>query len=131
MLLLIASYTSSLRTWWQQQQEIRTTEAQIQASKDAIEQLEDDAQRWDDPAYVKQQARERFGWVLPGEVGYRVIDADGVVEGEVPELAEPPKTEAPPWYDQLWTSVQVAGKDPKDRAEQEQLPDEVLEDSGE
>ena len=131
MLLLIASYTSSLRTWWQQRQEIRTTEAQIAASKDAIEQLEDDAQRWDDPAYVKQQARERFGWVLPGEVGYRVIDADGVVEGEVPELAKPPTTEPPPWYDQLWTSVQVAGQDPKDRAEQEQLPDEVLEDSGE
>ncbi|RYI99789.1 MAG: septum formation initiator family protein, partial [Actinomycetales bacterium] len=61
MVLLIASYTASLHTWWQQQQEIRSTEAKIETQKSAIAELQDDAARWDDPAYVEQQARARFG----------------------------------------------------------------------
>ena len=30
-----------------------------------------------DPDYVRTQARERLGWVVPGETGYRVVGADG------------------------------------------------------
>ncbi|EFQ83751.1 septum formation initiator [Aeromicrobium marinum DSM 15272] len=127
IVLLIASYTSSLRTFWDQRQEIRATEAEIVMRQQAIAELEDDAARWDDPAYVKQQARERFGWVLPGEVGYRVIGADGEVEGNAPRLAEPPSSEPPPWYDRLWSSVQTAGEDPVERAVEESVPDQVLE----
>lgn len=112
MVLLIASYTASLHTWWQQQQEIRSTEARIETQKNAIAELEDDAERWDDPAYIEQQARARFGWVLPGEVGYRVVDADGEVEGDVPQLAEPPREKPPEWYEKLWDSTTVAGQEP-------------------
>ena len=112
MVLLIASYTASLHTWWQQQQEIRSTEAKIETQKAAIAELQDDAARWDDPAYVEQQARARFGWVLPGEVGYRVVDADGEVEGDVPQLAEPPSEKSSEWYEKLWESTKVAGQEP-------------------
>ncbi len=109
MVLLIASYTASLHTWWQQRQEIRATEAEIEWRKTQIAELTDDAQRWDDPAFIAQQARERFGWVLPGEVGYRVLDADGEVEGDGPQLTEPEGDLEPTWYGQLWESVEVAG----------------------
>ena len=26
---------------------------------------------------MKTQARERLGWVVPGEIGYKVVGADG------------------------------------------------------
>ena len=113
MVLLIASYATLLHTMWQQRQDIRATEAEIEMRKSAIAELEDDAARWDDPAFVEQQARERFGWVLPGEVGYRVVDADGEVQGDVPQLADPPSDAPPAWYDQLWESVKVAGTEPE------------------
>lgn len=116
VLLLVASYTASFRAWWGARQEIQATKAERAVLKAEIKQLENQQDRFDDPAYIKQQARERFGWVMPGEVGYRVIGADGSVRGEVPVLAEPPEVRQPQWYDKLWSSVEVAGSEKGDTA---------------
>lgn len=109
LLLLLASYTSSLHAWWQQRGEIIALEATIASSQATIEELGDTQARWEDPAFVESQARERFGWVMPGEVGYRVIGADGQVRGEVPTLADPPAPRDQPWYESLWGSTKEAG----------------------
>ena len=127
VLLLIASYTSTLHAWWQQRSEIQSTKAEIVMRKQAIAGLEDQMNRWDDPAYVKQQAKERFGWVSPGEVGYRVIGSDGKVQGaDVPTLDAPAQVTPPAWYDKLWGSVKEAGKEPDAVAPPEPEPDKVL-----
>ncbi|TXL57358.1 FtsB family cell division protein [Aeromicrobium terrae] len=126
VLLLIASYTSALHAWWEQRGDIQSSRAEIAMRKEAIATLEDTKKRFDDPAYIKQKARERFGWVMPGEVGYRVIGADGSVQGSVPTLDEPPTaTKDQAWYDTLWGSVEQAGKDPA-KAKPPADPDEVL-----
>ena len=125
VLLLFASYTSSLHAWWQQRGEIQSKHAEIAMRKDAIDTLKEDRARWGDSAFVEQQARERFGWVLPGEVGYRVIGADGKIQGDVPTLDEPAGPEAKPWHDSLWGSVVEAGKAPKKKAQQPD-PDAVI-----
>lgn len=124
VLLLVGSYASSLHTWWQQRQEIQSARAEIAMRKAAIEQLGDAKARWEDPAYVRQQARERFGWVLPGEVGYRVIRSDGTVRGAT--LDEAAGTDRPSWGDRLWQSVQIAGQDPARRAAQQDDTGKVL-----
>ncbi|MDR7086106.1 cell division protein FtsB [Aeromicrobium panaciterrae] len=113
VLLLVASYTSTLHAWWEQRGDIQSSKAEIVMRKQAIADLEDEKDRWNDPAYVKQQARSRFGWVMPGEVGYRVIGTDGKVRGDVPTLDEPPAATTPQWYDKLWGSVKQSGKTPK------------------
>ena len=41
-----------------------------------IKALEREKRRWADDEYVKAQARERFGWVMPGETSYQVIDRE-------------------------------------------------------
>lgn len=127
VLLLIASYTSTLHAWWQQRGDIQSTKAEIVMKKQEIVALQDQKARWDDPAYVKQQAKERFGWVTPGEVGYRVIGSDGAVKGDVPTLDAPPVAATDTeWYDKLWGSVKESGKTPtppKKTAD----PDKVLE----
>ncbi|MET0932055.1 MAG: septum formation initiator family protein [Aeromicrobium sp.] len=127
VLLLIASYTSTLHAWWQQRSDIQATKAEIAMRKQSILDLEDQMDRWDDPAYVKQQAKERFGWVSPGEVGYRVIGSDGTVQGaDVPTLDSPAAAAAPEWYDKLWGSVKEAGKEPVAPATTDPEPDKVL-----
>ena len=125
VLLLLASYTSSLHAWWQQRGEIQAKKAEIVMREAAIDDLTDTEARWEDPAYVEQQARQRFGWVMPGEVGYRVIGADGSVEGDVPTLDEPPAPEQRDWYETLWGSVEAAGRVPSAQTPQPE-PDEVL-----
>lgn len=109
VLLLVGSYSASLRAWWGARQELQTTRAERTILKEQIADLENEKGRFDDPAFIKAQARQRFGWVMPGEMGYRVIGADGAVRGEVPTLDAPPSTASDEWYDTLWGTVTVAG----------------------
>lgn len=125
LLLLLASYTSALHAWWQQRGEIQQLKAEIVTRQTSIERLGDTKARWKDDAYVRQQARERFGWVMPGEVGYRVIGADGSVEGDAPTLDDPPDPTKKQWYDTLWGSVEASGRTPSAK-EPVPEPDEVL-----
>ena len=60
-LLLVGSYTSTLRAWWTQRAEIHATQGEINESRATIGDLEDTKRRFDDPAFVQQQARARFG----------------------------------------------------------------------
>ncbi len=112
--MLIASYTTSVHAWWQQRSEIAALEAQNRQSEAEITELEDQQRRWSDPAYVRQQARERFGWVMPGEVGYRVIGVDGELQGQASTLEEPEVAPRKPWLERLWGSVEQAGADTAD-----------------
>lgn len=77
--LLALSYVNSLRTYLVQQSTMATTQQQIAERSQRASDLQRQLDRWHDPAFVKSQARTRLGWVMPGEVGYRVIGADGTV----------------------------------------------------
>jgi cell division protein FtsB len=117
VLALVISYASSLRAWIDQRGEIAAAEAEIAATQDRVDELEQTKQRWHDDAYLRKMARERFGWVLPGEVGYRVIDENGDAVGDTPELDAPaeeaaPDADQPDWYDRVWGSLEVAGQEP-------------------
>ena len=63
--------------------------------------------RWNDPAFVARQARERLHFVLPGEVGYVVLEAEAapvLYKGTVT------KQRAQSWYAAVWGGIKVAGK---------------------
>lgn len=80
--VLVLSYASSLRIYVDQQRDAARARAEIAASQARIDVLNDELERWEDPAYVTAQARQRLGWVMPGETGYVVIGPDGTpVEG--------------------------------------------------
>jgi cell division protein FtsB len=107
--LLVISYVGTMRIYLDQQSDMATARTQIAERQATIAQLEDELSRWNDPSYIKTQARERLGWVIPGEVGYRVIGTDGtVVSGEVGSIKgnNDPANQA--WYERIWSSVQTA-----------------------
>ncbi len=110
LLVLTISYASSLRVYIHQRQDIARTEQQIIASQQRIERLSSEISRWNDPNYVKTQARDRLGWVLPGETGYRVVGPDGKPVTGGTELAAGPSAATPRkiWYASLWGSVETA-----------------------
>lgn len=125
VVLLIASYTATIHAWWQQRSEIAALEAANREAEQDIDHLHEEIERWDDPAFIKQQARERFGWVMPGEIGYRVVGIDGQLQGEVGRLDDPPSRREKPWYGKLWGSVEQAGNPPE--PEEVDNNDDVLE----
>jgi hypothetical protein len=124
VVLLVGSYTSALHAWWNQRSEITATRAEIVQRREAIRELENTKRRFDDPAYIERQARERFGWVMPGEVGYRVIGVDGKVQGELPAAADAPELTVTRWYNTLWGTVEAAGREPGDTPTAD--PDQVI-----
>ncbi|WP_311260049.1 septum formation initiator family protein [Microbacterium sp. WCS2018Hpa-9] len=65
----------TLGTFIDQRQKISALEQSIQVSEDEIAALEKERERWNDPAYITTQARERLYYVKPGEVVY-LIDND-------------------------------------------------------
>lgn len=122
--VLVVSYASSARAWLDQRRHIDELEQQIAFDQARVEQLTEEKQRWDDPAYVEAQARERFGWVMPGEVSYRVIDENGEPLGVSADLSTPtvaPGDDDPPWWETAWGSVRAAGVD-DDETQDEQRP---------
>lgn len=96
----------SLRVYFAQAQELSQLRAQIAQEQDRIADLEDKLNRWEDPEYVRSIARVRLGWVMPGEIGYHVIGADGQpLDGAAIETTtEPPGL----WWEKMWGSVEVA-----------------------
>jgi len=111
LLILTISYASSLRIYFAQAHEIASTKAQIADRQQRIAELESDVARWERPDYVRTQARERLGWVVPGETGYKVVDANGKPLGGGAEItADTPEPQKPQdaWWDKLWGSVEAA-----------------------
>ena len=74
---LVISFGSSLRAYLRQSDQIHQLEAQIANAKESIATSKEQQKRWRDPSYIEQQARLRFGWVMPGQTPYVVLGADG------------------------------------------------------
>ncbi len=113
LLVLTISYASSLRIYFAQAHEIAETRAEISTREQRIADLRSDLGRWGDLAYVRTQARDRLGWVVPGETGYTVVGADGRPLGggsEITAEAAPAEPVTDAWWSKLWGSVEAADK---------------------
>ncbi len=114
ILMLTISYANSLRIYFAQSHEVAATRAEIADREARIGDLQTELDRWNDPAFVKLQARTRLGWVMPGEIGFTVVDADGNPLGGGQQLDAGATTgdDRPPeaWYTRLWGSVETADK---------------------
>ena len=113
--LLTISYASSMKAYLQQRSHISDLKDQIALRRANIVGLEKEKQRWQDPAFVRQQARG-LGYVNPGETAYRVLDADGEPIEQDSTLTDPSTvaTQAPTaWWSTAWQSVEVAGNPPR------------------
>ena len=114
--VLTVSYASSLRAYLQQRSHINELKSQIADHEANIDTLESEKDRWDDPAYVAKQARERLGYVMPGEKTYLVLGEDGKPLEPASELQDPDtviSTTQTPWWSDGWASVELAGDPPK------------------
>ena len=112
LLILTISYASSLRIYFAQAHDIAATKTEISERQQRIVTLQAELAKWQDEDYIRTQARERLGWVVPGEVGYKVVDADGKPLGGGSEIsAETADGVKPPedaWWAKLWGSVAAA-----------------------
>lgn len=115
--VLVVSYASSLKAYLQQRHDIETLQSQIAAREKSIADLQDQKDRWNDPVYLEQQAREYFGYVMPGQTSYVALDANGDPIKPSGTLSSPDevgkKTDPTAWWSEVWSSDVLAGNPPK------------------
>ena len=101
LVVLMVSFALPLRSWFAQRGELDALRDDITSDQEAIDELERQLERWDDPRYVEAQARERLRWVKPGDIGFIVI-------GDDPADPAAPGADAVAglWWQRLWSSVE-------------------------
>lgn len=101
--------TPNVSIYLQQQREIAERTASVELHREALTELEAQQIKWQDPVYIRAQARERLYYVMPGEIQVSVID-DGVLlpDDDTPKVsATLTKTERH-WAKDLVSSVLIA-----------------------
>jgi hypothetical protein len=81
----------------------------LASSQREVQQLRAERARWDDPDYVKAQARARLHFVMPGEIGFAVTGGAATGGGTPSAAGKPGTVPKRPWYGTFWSSVQAAG----------------------
>lgn len=105
---LLLAYAYPVRVYLTQQAEIARLEAAEVAQRERIEALAEQRAKWNDPEYVKAQARKRFHLVERGDQTYIVIfDPQGAARDAGGRAAPVDPT---PWYDKLWSSLEEANR---------------------
>lgn len=111
VVLAVFVLVPTVGTYLSQRQQIAALEASVQLTADEVAALEQQKERWADPAYVTSQARARLYYVHPGEVVYLVDDdlpASSIPAEQSPVSDQVEETRAD-WMSQLVRSVTGAG----------------------
>ncbi|MCL2728766.1 MAG: septum formation initiator family protein [Actinomycetia bacterium] len=105
---LVVALAYPMRQYVSQRSDIADQRRQAQEAQKKVEQLRQEKARWQDPDYVRAQAREHLHYVMPGETGYQVAGGPPATDS----AAEHPSTSEAaahrPWYDNLWNGVDRA-----------------------
>ncbi len=72
-----------------------------------VKKLQAQQRRFEDPAYIEQQARDQLHMCFPNEKCYVIVGNSGA---PTPAPRQTPVAE--PWYSRLWQSVQKADRSP-------------------
>ena len=100
-----------VKSYFTQRAQISALEAQLSSDYAALEEARKELTLWQDPNYIKSQARERLHFVMPGERQYIVTggdDSEDPANGEIDVVKNLP--EGQPWYTRMIASITEAGK---------------------
>jgi cell division protein FtsB len=94
-----------IQNYFTQRAQINALRAQVDGDRAALEAARIELTRWQDPDYVKAQARERLHFVMPGERQY-IVTGTPNGEGEVTTNKVADQLEdGAPWYTRMIASI--------------------------
>jgi len=98
-----------IKNYFTQRAQISALKSQVATDRTALEQARAELSTWQDPNYVKSQARERLHFVMPGERQY-IVTGSEITQAE-PQTTQVAKQlpEGAPWYTKLIASVTESG----------------------
>jgi cell division protein FtsB len=113
-ILAVIIVTPTFSHYLARQQELSETRADLVDTQARVKELQHELDLWNDDDYVRTQARERLGYVTPGETLYVVADpSEGSAQDRLQEKIDKVNRDrraATPWYVTLSDSISVAGQ---------------------
>ena len=103
--VLTLTIAGPVRTYFSQRTEMRQLAASEEKLRGQITDLEQQKVKLADPVYIAAQARERLGFVKPGDVPYQVQLPPGAVPQAEPDTGPKAAAAGQPWYTSLWHTI--------------------------
>jgi len=103
--VLTLTIAGPVRTYFAQRTEMKQLNDAESQLRSQIADLEQQKIKLGDPVYIAAQARERLGFVMPGDIPYQVQLPPSAVPQAAPgtEAVAPPNGQ--PWYTTLWHTI--------------------------
>jgi cell division protein FtsB len=105
-LILVLFLAQPAQRYFAQRAQINALRQQVSASEERVTKAKAELERWNDPAYVKAQARARLHFVMPGETQYIVIDPSDKSQTDIKFSGDVPLDVA--WYQRVISTIQLA-----------------------
>ena len=106
--LLALFLAPPIKNYFVQRAQISALQSQLDSDRSALAAARRELLLWQDPEYIKTQARERLHFVLPGERQYIVVGVE-TQESSAEKKRTPIATKqfgSAPWYTKLISSIQ-------------------------
>lgn len=103
--LLALTIAPPVKHYFTQRAQISALKSQLSADNSALTKARKELLLWQDPEYIKSQARERLHFVLPGERQYIVIDGQTTENQNGATKIASALTDGQPWYSRLIASI--------------------------
>lgn len=118
LVVLMLMLIPTLRGYLSQRAQIAALEEEVATRQENVRTLDAELARWEDPAHIEKQARERLKYVRPGETRYQVLGAEGLTGRELAtsgSVVRPDEQGMTPWYGRIWESLDATDSlSPKD-----------------
>ena len=107
--VLALTIAPPVKHYFTQRAQISALKAQLSADNSALQKAQQELTLWQDPEYVKSQARERLHFVLPGERQYIVTEGETTGNQQSTTKIASSLADGQPWYSRLIASISETG----------------------
>ena len=107
--VLALTIAPPVKHYFTQRAQISALKAQLSADNTALQKAREELLLWQDPEYIKSQARERLHFVLPGERQYIVTDGQTNTSQNGSTKIASSLADGQPWYSRLIASISETG----------------------
>jgi cell division protein FtsB len=109
LFILALTIAPPVKHYFTQRAQISALKSQLSANNAALQKARQELLLWQDPEYIKTQARERLHFVLPGERQYIVTEGENLGSQQNATKIASALTDGQPWYVRLIASISETG----------------------
>jgi len=109
LFVLALTIAPPVKHYFTQRAQISALKSQLSADNVALQKAREELLLWQDPEYIKSQARERLHFVMPGERQYIVTEGEtDAAQSGTTKIASS-LADGQPWYSRLIASISETG----------------------